>query len=126
MTAVSRQTSSSDVYMDVPSPLGAAIQRCYSGVMGQSDLASRLGVTQQTVSAWVHGKSRPPVDAVFAIERECGRPAGWIFYAAGLIPQRVSPLDALRLDVNLSEPYRRLIVEQYRTALRLSAEHRGE
>lgn len=40
----------------------------------QEDIANKLGVTQQAVSAWVHGGSRPSLERMMLLERLFGIP----------------------------------------------------
>lgn len=44
----------------------------------QAQLAEKLGVTQQAVSAWVYGRARPDLSKMLLIERFLGIPvASW-------------------------------------------------
>ncbi len=63
-------------------PLSAAAVRLKTALtprMTQAKLAERLGVSQQAVSSWLHGRARPEPEKMAAIEKILGIPmAAWV------------------------------------------------
>lgn len=49
--------------------ISQAVSRAVEVSGNQADLASLLGVSQQSVSAWVHGRTQVPADKAILIER---------------------------------------------------------
>ena len=49
--------------------ISQAVSRAVQAAGNQADLASLLGVSQQSVSAWLQGRSRVPADKAILIER---------------------------------------------------------
>ena len=59
----------------VAKPRPSAGARKLSSKGTQTEIAARVGVTQQAVQRWLSGKGKPSGEKVLAIEREYGIPA---------------------------------------------------
>jgi transcriptional regulator with XRE-family HTH domain len=54
--------------------------------LDQSELAERLGVTQQSISRWEHGQALPRPQRVRQLAEELGLDVGRLHRAAGYLP----------------------------------------
>lgn len=100
-------------------PLYVAIRECWEGVgVRQVDVADRIGRTQTQVSKYGLGQVQPDVDIILAIEKACGRPAGWILNAAGYIATTSSVPEAVAMDASLSVEGQRAVLAVYETFAR--------
>lgn len=60
--------------------------------MTQETLAEALGVTQQAVSAWLRGVTKPSPERIAKIEAMLGVPADdWLAFADGVPPEESGP-----------------------------------
>lgn len=105
---------------DLPSPgeRGAAIRAVYAGRFTQVELASRLGVAQNTVSRWSTGDIEPSLDDIARIEAACGVPRGTILRNAGYVAGSETIEELIFRDPSLSADQRSLVLAAYRTARR--------
>lgn len=103
------------------SPLAASIRAAYATRLTQTELASVLGVAQNTISRWSTGEVEPRLDDIVAIEDACGLTRGHILRAAGYVATGEQPEDALAADHRLDPARRQLLVAAYRAALDQSA-----
>lgn len=55
------------------------VLRAAAGGMTQGDLATRVGVSRQTLNAIEGGKYAPSLEIAFKIARELGRPVAQVF-----------------------------------------------
>ncbi|MEY4173251.1 MAG: helix-turn-helix protein [Actinomycetota bacterium] len=99
------------------SPLAAAIRAAYASRLTQTELASVLGVAQNTISRWSTGEVEPRLDDIAAIEDACGLSRGHILRAAGFVATVANPEDAVAADHRLDPARRELLVAAYRAAL---------
>jgi transcriptional regulator with XRE-family HTH domain len=68
--------------------------------LDQAELAEQLGVTQQSVSRWEHGKALPRPQRVRQLAELLGLDVGRLHRAAGYLPEEErSPLDDIWHDV---------------------------
>lgn len=107
------------------SKLAGAIRAAYAARLTQTELASRLGVAQNTISRWSTGEVEPRLDDIAAIEDACGLARGHILRAAGFVATGEQPEDALAADHRLDAARRELLVAAYRAALEQCAAAAG-
>lgn len=100
--------------------LAAAIRQCYEGRTTQVELAAKLAKNQSTISKWVRGENEPTLEEIASLERACDRPAGWILIAGGFVDVPSTTSDAINQDPSISDTLRELLMEQYRSAVKLS------
>lgn len=91
------------------------------GVRGltQVELARRLGTSQPAVSDWILGKSSPPADTVFEIERTLEVEPGHFSRFLGYLPTEAVSVNAtfetvVMSDSLLDEPAKRGLLAMYR------------
>ncbi len=67
--------------MKGPPPIRNRIRelRFHAGEMTQADLATRIGMTRQTIAAIEQGKYSPSLEAAFRIARVFGAPLEEVF-----------------------------------------------
>lgn len=105
----------------VAPPLASAIRAAYTGRLTQTELASVLGVAQNTISRWSTGEVEPRLDDIAAIEDACGLARGHILRAAGYVATSSNPEDAVAADHRLDPARRDLLVAAYLAALEQAA-----
>ena len=88
-----------------------AIRAAIDG-LSHSEVASRLGVSQPTVSRWASGETEPRFAEILRLERACGRPAGFILAAVADIQVTTVP-DAIAMDPVLTDQGRRVLLATY-------------
>lgn len=98
-------------------PLAAAIRDAYKGRLTQVQLASEVGVAQNTVSRWSTGEVEPCLDDIVKIESACGMPRGFILRQAGFVADNRSPEEVIASDHRLDRPRRELLLAAYKAAL---------
>lgn len=91
----------------------------------QADLATRVGVTQPTVSTWTRGRSRPPEDQVEILVAAGMKRSQAIRALAE--PEEPSSIvaDAIYADANLDDEFKNHLRMEYMMSLRLTAEMRA-
>lgn len=99
------------------SPLAAAIRDAYAGRLTQMQLATELGVAQNTISRWSTGDVEPRLDDIARLEKACSLPRGYILRSAGYIDEFLGPEDVIAGDSRLDQPRRDLLLAAYRAAL---------
>lgn len=99
--------------------LSEALRATYRAAgITQEDMAAALGVDQPTVSKWVRGMRRPPLDALPVIERLCDVQKGTILRAAGYVDDDPGDVRlALRADKRLDDTTRRIMLRIYEEAV---------
>lgn len=84
-----------------------------SGI-SQSELSTRSGVAQPTLSQWKNGHITPETpDTVFAVERALGTAPGFLSRHLGYLPIEAVPADwraGLARDPNVDDTIRRAIL----------------
>lgn len=100
--------------------LGQAIRAAYAGRFTQAELASQLGVAQNTVSRWSTGDVEPSLADLVEIEQVCGLTRGHILRAAGLVSETITAEEVIAADTRLDPPRRELLLAAYQAALRQS------
>lgn len=107
-----------DADQETKERLGRAIRACRKGRATQDEINERTGIGQSTLSSYEAGASVPTVTRVAAIERACGRPAGFILNHAGLIEVITTVLQAIEMDPDLDDGGRRAVRAYYDGAKR--------
>jgi transcriptional regulator with XRE-family HTH domain len=104
--------------------LAAAIREAYRGRLTQAQLATTLGVAQNTVSRWSTGDVEPRLDDIARIEQVCQLPRGFILRAAGYVHDATTTEAAIQGDHRLDAPRRELLMAAYRAAVSQSSRPR--
>jgi transcriptional regulator with XRE-family HTH domain len=94
--------------------------------LSQESLAAELGLDQRTVRRLETGEQRIYVDQMLDAERACGRPAGSVLRACGLLAEPSSTLDAIAADMAITDSHREIIADLYRSAVERSAAERDK
>jgi transcriptional regulator with XRE-family HTH domain len=93
--------------------------------LSQVDIAERLGVDQPTVSRWVRGMRRPPLDVLGVVEAMAGVPLGTVLRRAGYVDGNgLDVVAAVEADPVLTESAKRAVIavyEGFRNVLIVSA-----
>ena len=97
--------------------LADAIRAAYTSRLTQTELASMLGVAQNTISRWSTGEVEPRLDDIAAIEDACGLTRGHILRASGYVASAEQPEEVVASDHRLDPARRELLVAAYRAAL---------
>lgn len=105
-------------------PLAAAIRQAYAGRLTQMQVATELGVAQNTISRWSTGDVEPRLDDIARLEQACSLPRGFILRSAGYIDEFAGPEDVIEGDTRLDQPRRDLLLAAYRAALSQSKRRR--
>jgi transcriptional regulator with XRE-family HTH domain len=72
--------------------LTEALRECYdNSSLRQVDLAAALDVSQSVISDWLRGVSTPDVLRIVEMDGLFNRPAGYLLFAAGLLPPELAP-----------------------------------
>lgn len=86
----------------------------------QSELAEAMGVDQTTVSTWVRGMRRIPLDALPELEETMGVTVGTLLRKAGYVSYGGDVVSAVAADPALNDSGRQAVIAVYE-ALVLSA-----
>lgn len=109
-----------------PMPLHEAIRTAYAGRARQEDIADKIGINQSQISRWSRGENLPTLEQLAQIEDAAGRPRGFILNAAGLTSPVTTVREAVAMDPNLSDDWRRAILAVYDQALEPDIHQRAD
>lgn len=89
--------------------------------VSQIEIAERLGVDQPTVSRWVRGMRRPPLDILATIEDMAGVQKGTVLRVAGYVDDDLDVITAVNADPELSDAARKVVLGVYEGLRKMSA-----
>lgn len=94
--------------------------------ISQRELARRLGVSQASVSQWLHGQTVPRPGMAVRLEQELGRDPGSLLTALGYVVvdpkgRPVGVPEAVANDPRLGDREREILLSVYRTLVEQSS-----